>query len=579
MPSLSPSPRKRLSLPERNSSTHSLSSSGKPPIQKTPRTHVAGKGHSRNLSHGKTQTKLGKVNSSTALAADASRPSHQRKKSGATSPPASPKAFHVKRNASHVVLPKTTSHANLRRNQSANVLGRNPSHLALKKLGLPPAPRAQEKSKAKDYGGFELGSTDEEDDEGEWEDSTTQSPEATRDHSKASTPVRVATPPRHVQKPPDLQPGRQDKTSSPPAPVLQNQYRSAPNLTSTAAVNHGRHQQLTDLALRQQNPRSSRAPPAMSSISAHAAPAHLLRNDSSKSFTKVTIADAQSPPTHAGTSGGGTSSIEAGVSHFLPPSSMGVSQSSPVASDDDAPNEFLPNYHPMPSQSPEKATSTKSELADVPSRTQQRLELQRREAMRTGTTTASAPPAGGLAFSFGSAASLQSRPGSRGRNRSGTAEAKAIKRDEEAAAKQLGVVRRFRNPIVESVKRLKEHRVIPSETGVITPPGAQKGRPLSRRSPANQKKPTHPGLSRSYEDIDTSMMTRHPVGLGGGPGKGQLRRQGSHDDIGLSRSRRSDEDDPLPNEDAEGLSAEEALLRRIWDSREVYEPGDGDGAA
>ena len=119
MPSLSPSPAKRPSIDHRASSAASLSSSSKA-NGKVSRTHAvgAGRGHVRNLSHGKNLTKLGKINSSTNLAAELAR-NHQRKKS-APSPPTSPRAQLLKRNSSHIVLPKNPSHVNLRKNHSAN---------------------------------------------------------------------------------------------------------------------------------------------------------------------------------------------------------------------------------------------------------------------------------------------------------------------------------------------------------------------------------------------------------------------------------------------------------------------------
>lgn len=64
-----------------------------------------------------------------------------------------------------------------------------------------------------------------------------------------------------------------------------------------------------------------------------------------------------------------------------------------------------------------------------------------------------------------------------------------------------------------------------------------------------------------------------------GTGRVHFQRQGSHDDIGLSRSRGSYEEKEVENEidhdeEDQGLSAEEALLRRMWESRDVYEAPD-----
>src|SRR4051794_25889285 len=102
MPSLSPSPTKRSSLAERYSSNQSLSSSSQQPIHKATRPHVVGRGpHSRQLTHGKNLSKLGRNTSATSLLAGASR-NHQRQRSGPTPPTSSLRPSPVKRNASHV---------------------------------------------------------------------------------------------------------------------------------------------------------------------------------------------------------------------------------------------------------------------------------------------------------------------------------------------------------------------------------------------------------------------------------------------------------------------------------------------
>merc|ERR1711939_813748 len=214
---------------------------------------------------------------------------------------------------------------------------------------------------------------------------------------------------------------------------------------------------------------------------------------------------------------------------------------------------------------PEKTrTLHKMRLPTHPSRTQQKLELQRREIMRAGAATPTTPPAHGMGLAMGSSTSLHSRTSSRNRNRSlaggrGLAgDLKAVKQDYESAVKQLNVVRRFRSPIMESMNRLKQANVLPNEVGPLssTPP-ASKNRPPSRRGPST---PTangtaKAGISRSFEENRSSLASR----------------QSSHDDIEVTPSRGSPDDGP---DDEQGLSPEDALIRRIWDSREVYESGD-----
>ncbi|KAK5205701.1 hypothetical protein LTR41_008769 [Exophiala xenobiotica] len=580
MPSASPSPMKRPSLNERNSSTQSLSSSSKQTT--THKVHRPPKitRHSRNASHGKGLSKLGRVHSTAAIVTDHH---HQRKRSTGTTPPQSPRIPPVKRNSSHVTLPKNLSHGNLRKNQSANALARNTSHPALKKIGLAPAP----KQKNKKDGVFQLGDhSSGEEEEAEWEDSAIQSPEMTRNNSKTSTPARVGTPngeeaSRHPAA--AMAGGRPPKTFAPPEPALKTNNRSAPNLRKHSDVSPT--QLPPDPALLHQHPRASRAPPAMSTISAHVGPSQLLRSDSSKSFSQISHGEAASmraTPTASGSGSGpgpASSSVDGGVSHFLAEEATPSRQQVADESGDDSPSNFMDNYKPQPSESPEKTrTLHKMRLPANPSRTQQKLELQRREIMRAGAATPTTPPAHSMGLAMGSSTSLHSRASSRNRNRSLAGgrslagDLKAVKQDYESAVKQLNVVRRFRSPIMESMNRLKQGNILPNEVGQpSSTSSASKNRPPSRRGPstATVNGTAQAGISRSFEENRPSLASR-PSSRGRG-GRVHFQRQSSHDDIEVTPSRGSPDDG---HDDEQGLSPEEALIRRIWDSREVYEPGD-----
>jgi hypothetical protein len=571
MPSASPSPIKRPSLTERTSSTHSLSSSGKQTstVHKAHRPHIVGR-HSRNVSHGKNLSKLNKVHSSANVT---DSKNHQRKRSGASggTPAHSPKSPGLpKRNSSHVSLPKNTSHGNLRKNHSATLLGRNTSHTALRKLGLAPTP--QPKNEKQKTGFFQLGDQSSgEEEEPEWEDSTTQSPELTRSNSKASTPARVATPNgEHLPaKPPEHSRLYQQGTSSPPSPSLKGNNRSLSNVRKDSKISLS--QSPTDPPLLRENGRSSRAPPAMSTISAVAGPSGLKRSESSKSFTHIDHSDIASGNATPGSKlAEGSTSAERPVSHFLnmTPASTETGLVD-EGSDEDSVN-FMSNYKPQPSESPEKARAlAKSRVAAIPSRTQQKLELQRREAMRPGGGPTT-PPSSSIGLSVGSSLSLHSRTSSRGRNRSLAEEMKAQKVDYETGIKQLSVVRRFRNPIVASLDRMKASRALPANIGVVTP-GSAKNRPLSRRgvSTASANGPAKTCVSRSLEDKKSSPLASRSNSRGRG-GRVHFRRQGSHDDIGITPSQES----PDGGDDEMGISPEEALMRRIWNSREVYDSGE-----
>jgi hypothetical protein len=601
MPSASPSPIKRPSLTERTSSTHSLSSSGRQTtVHKVHRPHTVQR-HSRNVSHGKGLSKLGRVQSTASITTE-NQKTHQRKKSGGTTPPHSPRAPLVKRNSSHVALAKNTSFGNLRKNHSATALPRNTSHGALRKVGL--APAVKQKNKDKD-GVFQLGdrSSDEEE-EGEWEDSATQSPELTRSNSKTSTPVRSHTPNgEHAAASHGAQDiGRPERTSSPPQPSLRNNNRSAPNLKNDAGLSQAAPSPPDPLLL-QQYPRSSRAPPAMSTVSAHVGPHQPVRSDSAKSFTHISHSDATSSYAVPSTTGRPTpalpgqssghlptsSSIEGGVSHFL--SSETPAQSfrhDADDSDEDSPSTFLSNYKPQPSESPEKTkTLHKARISQMQSRTQQKLDLQKREISRVGASTPTAPLAPGMGVAPGSVTSLHGRAASRNRNRSMAGEVKAVKQDYETATKHFLVVRRFRNPMLESLNRLKEKSAIPQDVGLAISGGAasKSSRPQSRRGPESSTSVnghTRTGSSRSFEDQQQhrsmpSTGRSSSRGRGGATGSGRVhfQRQSSHDDIEVTPSQLdNNEMGSSPEDESFGASAEDALIRRIWGSREVYEPGD-----
>ncbi|KAL6244845.1 hypothetical protein RBB50_008373 [Rhinocladiella similis] len=570
MPSASPSPMKRPSLNERTSSTQSLSSSGKQATaHKVHRPQKVNR-HSRNVSHGKGLSKLGRNHSTAAIVTDHH---HHRKKSSGTTPPHSPRAPLVKRNSSHVTLPKNQSQGNLRKNQSANALARNSSHPALKKIGLAPAPK--QKTKKKD-GVFQLGDHSSDEEEAEWEDSNTQSPEMTRNNSKTSTPLKVGTPDDEEVTDHGMEAsmaGRAQRTSLPPAPSLRTNNRSAPNLRKEPDMSPP--QLAPDPALLHQQPRASRAPPAMSTISALAGPSQLLRSESSKSFTHITHGEAASIHSTPGGPGqaAASSSVDGGVSHFLSETATPSRQQVIDESDDDSPSTFMDNYKPQLSESPEKTrTLHKIRLPSHPSRTQQKLELQRREIMRAGAATPTTPPTHGMGLSVGSSTSLHSRTSSRNRNRSLAGgrslagDLKAIRKDYESAVKQITVVRRFRSPIVESMHRLREDNALPPELGQGSSAiPTSKSRPASRRGPS-----TTTINGRSFEDKKPALVSQRSH-RASHSGRVHFERQSSHENIGVTPSQGSPDDG---QDDEQGLSPEEALIRRIWESREVYEAGD-----
>jgi len=200
--------------------------------------------------------------------------------------------------------------------------------------------------------------------------------------------------------------------------------------------------------------------------------------------------------------------------------------------------------------------------------------------MRAGAAAPTTPPAPGMGLTLGSSTSLHSRTGSRSRHRSlagGRTLAgglKTVKQDYESAIKQLTVVRRFRSPIAESLRRLQENNVVPQGAGTV-PSGLSfsKSRPQSRRGPSTTSVNGHAsaGVSRSLEENKSSSLARRRSS-GGRGGRVHFQRQSSHDDIEVTPVPASP--DGNQGDELEGLSPEEALLRRIWDSQEVYDAGD-----
>jgi len=548
---------------------------------------------------------------------------HTRKRSGGTTPIASPKGKEVgnlKRNTSHVVLPKNRSHGNLRKNHSAKALtglNRNRSLGALDKLGAPADQKTkQDESK---QGVFDLaGSASEDEEDAEWEDSTA-SPEMTRNNSKVSTPVRVHTPNgEHIQKPPDAQHVVPERTSSPPEPSNLKLNKSAPDLRPYQTL-AGRP--IHDPSLLHTNGRASKAPPAMTTAIARA---EVPRNESQRSLFRSN----DTPQSTTTPALGHSTPSSTGVSHFLTsatdptlPRTAGERNQDEDDSDSDTPSvrDFMSTYRPQPqlSESPETSRHTynKDRMPNLHSRTQQRLALERQAAMHGNALPT--PTTAGLALSAGSSASLHSRSASKSRNRGSLpVEYKYVQQDYEMATRQLIVVRRFRNPVLESLGRLRHtekfasiERANNNNTNTTTTrANSQKKRPPSRHgravSATGQESEAGPATTNgivnehaeptpSSEDhlhlhhnnpksTHVSFQTNpqpHPRHAVAGRVSFQLSRQPSTDDITntdnndnntvSTTSTSQKEPEMTPEEKARQLRilAEEALIRRIWESR------------
>ncbi|KAL9110442.1 MAG: hypothetical protein Q9227_004986 [Pyrenula ochraceoflavens] len=610
----SPSSPKRPSLPNRTSSTNSLSSSARQSKQNRP--YVVGqRSHTRNTSYGKNLNKLPKINSSQAVAEGNTR-NHQRKGSGpgTTTPSTSPKVHFNKRNRSHVSLNKAAGQAGLKKNHSATSIVRNQSATQLKKHVVGPltAVKPQKKKPQKEKA-FQISDGDysTEEEEPGWEDTT--SPENTRQNSAYST-----RPPSPVEE--RKATNEQHRHSSPPAPSLQPTYRSEPSfaIQSSESDLSKKHPDLL-----QHNPRSKGAPPAMSTVSAMATkPQSNHKTASPKPTANGTV--SKGTPTGASTS----TSAENGISKFIGTSVPSRESSYVPDMDDDydSPSSFLPNYHPrsdgLPSYSsqPPKHAKLSPRKSDTPvhSRTQQRLDLQRRETMRASTASSASGP---IPNSVHDPSSIQMpRPGSRNRSRAsaiGPIDPNTARQDFESSTRQLNVIRRLRNPITESLRRLRDAgamEIHPSSSAAVGKdsnkgPRISEARPASRAGPVaaangraalngsahnagdplningkllsrslEERRQEHDAHLRALEQRGGNNRATTRPNSRGSKHRVRFQRQGSHDDIGLSRSRGdTDEEEDEQGEAGDGGvergivrsggSEELELLRRIWGAK------------
>jgi hypothetical protein len=547
-PSLNHNPLSNLSSSSRN--LHSPSSTPPSHAQKTAgpkahRPHVVGahRQHGRNPSYGKNLNKLHRPTSSqdvTAVDAGVTNTKgHQRKKSGPSTPSTSPRG-HFKRNSSNVSLNRNGSHVSLKKNHSATSLKRNTSSTEVKKSGLhrstapPEDPRNGGELRRT---GFDIGDSDNEDD---WtEENSSQSPNTTRGSSRVATRATSQDQLRHPE--PSLH--REHDHHSPREAILRNQDQPA---TSTRLDHPPDADIITSRLLHW--PRGAKAPPKMSTVSATGIPS-FNHNSNSRSYTFVSHGNLPSAPSTLVNSPSparretGPSSIEGGVSRFIngtTPDDVNASSSSPLSTN----FPLRTRTPPTPSSQRHKSPSTRKE---PPSRTQQKLWLQRAatESVSSPAPINVSPSVDPLAITRGG-----SSRGSRGR---GGNEARAIKKLYERANSELGVVRRYRNPVIDSLARIDIMHSGPD------------GR---RKIDSNREgsKPTQNNTVDKAMGLSQSLKDREREGSGRvrfQRSEGDLAR--SRDDIAIGRAEASDDE-----EDNGG--AEEILLRRLWGSREAGVP-------
>lgn len=502
MPTTTSSPVKRPGLGRRAVSSHAVvtrtnsselseSHNSKAPVHhKAHRTHVVGGGrnHHRNPSFGKNLNKLQRFQ----LAPEPTGRHHQRKKSAPATPVASPKGTaHVRWDGALDDHPKNHS---MKRNNSTPVLRRNPSAIGKKALVTD---RPHSSSGKKKTVGFELG--DVENDDAEWED-TTQSPESTRRNSVAPSNHSVENaavlvdPLTFVKRPYPQMP----RATSLPDSITNNFVRPEPDEDededeqeddSDETGEPGQALEQSDIANRLLSPsHSAKAPPAMSSISAMAQHRPPVSDSASRSasynlsggpdgarrtFSTSNLGLASMPGSQPQAT---SSSMEGGVSRFIVSNQSGHDASSRTDSDPNTPSSFLPHYHPQTPPSPGRgagkstASPARPRGADLPSRTQQKLWLQRTATLNNsppdthGVSTTASPSA--IDPTFMAAGHARSVSGaydaSRGMNGVGRvggaghdSEARHIRKAYEKTSLELMVVRRFQSPTGDSFHRLR----------------------------------------------------------------------------------------------------------------------------
>ncbi|KLJ06684.1 hypothetical protein EMPG_17822 [Blastomyces silverae] len=535
---------------------------------------------------------------------------HQRKKSAPVSPATSPRVGHhqVRWNGSNVSLTGQGGNPAIRKNLSTPVL-RNTSGILAKKPSAMNKTVAVVKAGQKKTVGFELVASDDDD---EWEDNNSSySPESTR---RNSSPLAQA--------------------SSGLEGEAKQQATELANGSGTEASQgqHTRPLDQDDIASRLlHQPHASKVPPTISSVSATATPPAVERSPRPPSFPTLpsgrvrdsdqvgqwpTVGSASISNPH-----GTSSSIEGGVSRFL---INNTGSQSGAFTDSEPPSSFLPHYNPNTPPSPEtysaKRPTSRGRQQEPPSRTQQKLWLQRTAVLTTSPPdpSMSGPsptvPPSSMEPTF--MAATQSRPGSRDHARDGRrtllgiggtagvnpeSEAKRARKIYDKSTTEYSVVRRFRSPISESLLRLdkiggtqaKSSNTPQSQAGGQNPVIANGAlsRPPSSRNLDSDPAVNHQFLTKlpkssSQVRFRTSEDTVH-INYSDEPAErldvehqGQQQRPNS---VAVVFADGNVYDEQIEDEDgASGGDAHtpyqpneaELMIRRMWDSREVAVAGD-----
>ncbi|KAL4788330.1 hypothetical protein BJX76DRAFT_175066 [Aspergillus varians] len=608
------------------------------------RPHLVGGGHRRNPSLGKNLGKLPRTLSSQGP--ELRLPQHQRKKSAPVTPVASPPRQHVRWDgAVDGSSPRTVS--SMKKNYSSPALRRSNSSVLPKKALVTHRPHTS--SGKKKTVGFELADST---DEGDWED-TTLSPESTRRGSVVQlkdgdeNPVVLVDPltfvkrsypqfPRATSLPESTNRSFRDEdnnddendendddddddadddndgSTSEDEKGIQRTKGQPSHTEEPPPQESTRQPDPGDIASRLLSPsHSSKAPPAMSSISATATPAPVDTISRNASLTNLasgqdgarrplSLANSLQASTPITQAHGASSSIEGGVSRFIN-SRVATSRTD---SDPNTPSSFLPHYHPQTPPSPKSATSKKTRGSpssrqpgtEPHSRTQQKLWLQRTAALNTsppdshGASTSASPSAMDPAYIGGT---NRAGPGPydtarvlvNGSSRSGGAmhqsEAKHIRKTYEKCTMELMVVRRFQSPTSDSFSRLNAILKNAKNDSLRQESRSALGQPVksapalvllqggpnkhSRPNGSNAGSPdARPLVGRTLQSSDSQAYIQDPED----PPHPSQRLLSTSDEVAHGTHGAED------HAEASFLPSEaEMMIRRIWESREVASSG------
>ncbi|KAF3401434.1 hypothetical protein DPV78_005118 [Talaromyces pinophilus] len=630
------------------------------------RAHVVGGGHrahGRNPSFGKNLNKLQRMHTAsnihlftegtTTIGTGARH--HQRKKSAPVTPVESPRTSgsHVRWEGGNTSLGDHKSHvSSMRKNYSTPALHRNTSAILPKKALVTDRPQSA-KGRPKKSVGFEL--VGDSDSEEEWEDST-QSPESTRRGSavqstkdSAESSQVLVDPLTFVKRPyPQIPQSRslpESTISNLPQAIEDSDDESANHEQASSVSSHEqerepqpepRAHEPEDIANRLlSQSRLSKAPPAMSSISAMGTATGIDASRRNESITSLSnLASNQGglrhapsvPSSQAQSSLPQSSSIEGGVSRFIVNPQAGAHAISRTDSDPNTPSSFLPHYHPQPPPTPERSTAKKAKatspqprpLGDgIPSRTQQKLWLQRTAALTTSPPDSNGSPAlpqSTIDPVFIAASHTRNGQYDNGRGtvngsaRVGTShdsEAKHTRKAFEKTSLELHVVRRFQSPTKNSFMRLqlltntsdRPNTASESTSNFLaksskSAPSLTTGQFLNAL-PSRRAKAAAASSGDNESSAESADNTRHRSSK---PGRVYFQ---DHDDVVNINDSSSDPAERLAVESQQGGSSsvngptgtdnkavtgtdrdgyfaneQEMLLRRMWESRgEVASPG------